>query len=74
VLAVNRNTVVSVFGFDPYRIGAGEMYAKELAQQLARRGWLAVLCFLKEPTEPVRRFLEAPNVTIEVIEDSWQLR
>ena len=73
MLALNRNTVVSVFGFDPYRIGAGEMYAKELAQQLASRGWLAVLCFLKEPTEAVRRFLEAPNVTIEVIEDSWRL-
>ena len=73
MLALNQNTVVSVFGFDPYRIGAGEMYAKELAQQLARHGWLAVLCFLKEPPEPVRRFLEAPNVTIEVIEDSWRL-
>jgi glycosyltransferase involved in cell wall biosynthesis len=72
-LALNHNTVVSVFGFDPYRIGAGEMYAKELAQQLAQHGWLAVFCFLKEPPEPVRRFLEAPNVTIEVIEDAWRL-
>ena len=65
--------MVSVFGFDPYRIGAGEMYARELSAQLAARGWHSVLCFLKAPPEPVRRFLEAPNVTIEVIEDSWQL-
>jgi len=72
-LPLNRNTVVSVFGFDPYRIGAGEMYARELSAQLGARGWHSVLCFLKAPPEPVRRFLEAPNVTIEVIEDSWQL-
>jgi len=64
---------VSVFGFDPYRIGAGEMYARELSRQLAERGWHSVLCFLKAPPEPVRRFLEAPNVTIEVVENSWQL-
>jgi len=31
------------------------------------------LCFLKAPPDPVRKFLEAPNVTIEVIEDSWRL-
>lgn len=73
MLALNHNTVVSVFGFDPYRIGAGEMYAREVSQQLAAQGWLSVLCFLKEPPEPVRRFLEAPNVAIEVIEDSWRL-
>jgi len=73
MLALNDNTVVSVFGFDPYRIGAGEMYAKEVSQQLAARGWLSVLCFLKEPPEPVRRFLEAPNVIIDVIADSWRL-
>ena len=70
---MNQNSVVSVFGFDPYRIGAGEMYARELSRQLAERGWRSILCFLKEPPEPVRRFLEAPNVTIEVIEDSWRL-
>jgi glycosyltransferase involved in cell wall biosynthesis len=69
----NHNTVVSVFGFDPYRIGAGEMYARELSRQLAAGGWRSVLCFLKAPPDPVCRFLEAPNVTIEVIEDSWRL-
>lgn len=68
-----NNTVVSVFGFDPYRIGAGEIFARELSEQLATRGWHSVLCFLKPPPEPVRRFLELPNVSIEVVEGSWQL-
>ncbi|HXB68790.1 MAG TPA: glycosyltransferase family 4 protein [Candidatus Acidoferrales bacterium] len=73
MLPSKNNTVVSVFGFDPYRIGAGEIFARELSEQLAARGWHSVLCFLKPPPEPVRRFLELPNVTIEVVEDSWQL-
>ena len=73
VLPSKKNTVVSVFGFDPHRIGAGETFARELSEQLAARGWHSVLCFLKPPPEPVRRFLELPNVTIEVVEDSWQL-
>jgi glycosyltransferase involved in cell wall biosynthesis len=70
---LKNNTVVSVFGFDPYRIGAGEIFARELSEQLAARGWKSVLCFLKAPPEPVRRFLQLPNVSIEVVEDSWQL-
>jgi glycosyltransferase involved in cell wall biosynthesis len=73
VWALKNNTVVSVFGFDPHRIGAGEIFARELSEQLAARGWHSVLCFLKAPPEAVRRFLELPNVSIEVIEDSWQL-
>lgn len=68
-----NNVVVSVFGFDPYRIGAGEIFARELSQQLGARGWQSVLCFLKAPPEPVRHFLALPNVSIEVVEDSWQL-
>ena len=70
---MKNNTVVSVFGFDPYRIGAGEIFARELSEQLAARGWTSVLCFLKPPPEPVRRFLDLPNVAIEIVEDSWQL-
>ena len=72
-MPLKNNTVVSVFGFDPYRIGAGEIFARQLSEQLAARGWKSVLCFLKPPADPVRRFLEAPNVSIEVVEDSWQL-
>ncbi|HXF38825.1 MAG TPA: glycosyltransferase family 4 protein [Blastocatellia bacterium] len=67
-------TVVSVFGIEPARIGGAEAYARELSIQLAARGWQSVLCFLKEPPESVRAYLELPNVRIEVIEDSWQTR
>lgn len=65
-------TVVSVFGIEPCRIGGAESYARELSVQLGERGWLSVLCFLKEPPESVRRYLQLPNVRIEVIEDSWR--
>lgn len=68
------NTVVSVFGIEPCRIGGAERYARELSVQLGERGWLSVLCFLKEPPEPVRSYLQLPNVRIEVIEGSWRTR
>lgn len=67
-------TVVSVFGIEPARIGGAEAYARELSLQLERRGWQSVLCFLKEPPEPVRAYLQLPNVRIEVIEDSWRAK
>jgi glycosyltransferase involved in cell wall biosynthesis len=69
----NNNTVVAVFAFDPHRIGASEIFARELSAQLGACGWKCVLCFLKAPPEPVRRFLTLPNVSIEVFEDSWKL-
>lgn len=68
-----NNTVVSVFGFVPYRIGSGEIFAREFSQQLAARGWKSVLCFLSPPSDAVRSFLDLPNVSIEVVEDSWQV-
>jgi len=67
-------TVVSVFGIEPARIGGAEAYARELSIQLGERGWQSVLCFLKEPPESVRAYLELPNVSIEVIEESWRTR
>ncbi|MEO8129534.1 MAG: glycosyltransferase family 4 protein [Bryobacteraceae bacterium] len=70
---MNNNTVVSVFGISPYRIGAFEIFARELSLQLGKLGWHSVLCYLTPPPEPVRQFLTLPNVTIEVIEDAWQL-
>ena len=70
---MNNNIVVSVFGISPYRIGAFEIFARELSQQLGMLGWHSVLCFLTPPPEAVRRFLDLPNVTIEVIEDAWQV-
>ena len=59
-------TLVSVFGVDPKRIGGTETFARELSLQLGARGWQSVLCFLSEPPEHVRRFLELPNVLIRV--------
>jgi glycosyltransferase involved in cell wall biosynthesis len=49
------------------------MYARELSEQLAARGWQSVLCFLSPPPEPVRRFLELPNVTLDVALDTPSL-
>ncbi|HTS66837.1 MAG TPA: glycosyltransferase family 4 protein [Candidatus Acidoferrales bacterium] len=64
----NRNTVLSIFGFHPLRISSGEMYARELSDQLAARGWNSVLCFLSMPPDPVRDFLQRPNVALDVVE------
>lgn len=66
-------TVVSVFGVKPFRIGGTETFARELSLQLQERGWDSVLCFLKEPTEDVREFLNLPNVSLEVLENSTDL-
>jgi glycosyltransferase involved in cell wall biosynthesis len=59
-------TLVSVFGVEPRRIGGTETFARELSRQLDQSGWKSVLCFLSEPSEEVRRFLDAPNVSFEV--------
>jgi glycosyltransferase involved in cell wall biosynthesis len=66
-------TVVSVFGVKPFRIGGTETFARELSLQLEQNGWQSVLCFLSEPTDEVRRFLSAPNVSFEVLQDSTDL-
>lgn len=66
-------TVVSVFGVKPFRIGGTETFARELSLQLSQHGWNSVLCFLKEPPENVRRFLNLPNVSFEVLENSTDL-
>ncbi len=67
-------TIVSVYGFEPFRIGGGETFIRELSLLLGQRGWKNVVCFLSEPTPEVRRFLELPNVTFEVIPNVWQLK
>lgn len=68
------NTIVSVFGIKPTRIGGAEAFARELSAQLGERGWQSVLCFLNEPPEAVRSYLQLPNVRLEVIEESWKTR
>jgi glycosyltransferase involved in cell wall biosynthesis len=67
-------TIVSVYGFQPFRIGGGETFIRELSMLLAERGWKNVVCFLSEPTPEVMAFLNLPNITIEVIPDVWQLK
>jgi len=62
--------IVSVFGVEPIRIGGTETFARELSTQLADVGWDSVLCFLDEPPMEVRRFLDLPNVSIEILRDS----
>jgi glycosyltransferase involved in cell wall biosynthesis len=59
-------TLVSIFEVEPIRIGGTEMFARELSYQLAERGWKSVLCFQTEPIGEVRRFLDLPNVSIEI--------
>jgi len=66
-------TVVSVFGVKPFRIGGTETFARELSLQLQKRGWQSVLCFLAEPSPEVRQFLNLPNISFEVIENSTDL-
>jgi glycosyltransferase involved in cell wall biosynthesis len=63
-------TLVSVFGVDPRRIGGTEMFARELSRQLAEHGWKSVLCFLSEPNDEVRRFLDLPNTSFDILANS----
>src|SRR5262245_44923190 len=65
--------VLSVFGVEPIRIGGTETFARELSLQLNEQGWESVLCFQAEPPADVRRFLEASNVSLEVLQDSVDL-
>ena len=60
--------VASVFDVEPRFIGGTETYARELSAQLGRHGWRSVLCFVTPPPEDVRRFLELPNVSFEVVD------
>jgi glycosyltransferase involved in cell wall biosynthesis len=62
-------TLLSVFDIEPIRIGGTEMFARELSAQLAEHGWKSVLCFASPPPEVVSRYLELPNVSIEVVPD-----
>src|SRR5438309_1767884 len=63
-------TVLSVFGVKPLRIGGTETFARELSLQLAARGWNSVLCFLSQPSDEVRRFVDLPNVSFAVLPNS----
>jgi len=62
-------SVLSVFDVEPRFIGGSESYARELSLQLGRQGWRSVLCFVTQPTDDVRRFLDLPNVSVELFSD-----
>jgi glycosyltransferase involved in cell wall biosynthesis len=62
--------VVSIFGLTPRYIGGSEIYARELARQLDAYGWHCVICFLGPPPPEVFHFLDRPNISIEVLENS----
>ena len=66
-MASTAPSIVSVFDVEPRFIGGTETYARELSRQLGRQGWRSVLCFVTAPTEEVRRFLDLPNVSIELL-------
>ncbi len=69
-----QNTLVSLLGFHPIRISAGELFVRELSLQLRDAGWRHVACFLSRPEGTVREFLEAPNVDFETVPDAWQFK
>src|SRR5712672_1848506 len=66
------NTLVSLVGVEPFRIGGNESFLKELSRQILPFGWRHVICSLSEPTAKVRAFLELPNVSFETIPDIWR--
>lgn len=66
-------TVLSIIGLDPIRIGAAEVWFRELSKQLEHHAYRSVLCFASEPPIEIRRFLTAPNVAFDVLKDSWKL-
>lgn len=69
----NSDTVLSVIAIDPIRVGGAEVWFRELSEQLDRRGWKSVLCFLSQPTPQVAQFLKGPNITLGTLKDSWKL-
>ena len=68
-------TVASLFGLLPLRIGGIERFARQLSIALAAADWQSVLVFSGEPASEVREFLlSAPNTTIRVLPgfgESW---
>jgi glycosyltransferase involved in cell wall biosynthesis len=69
---VKEPAVLSVFGVRPRRIGAVEVFAREFSRQIGLAGRRSVVCFAENPPEKVRQFLEAPNVSLEVMPEPWK--
>src|SRR3954451_23569438 len=64
--------LVSGFGVNPSRIGGGEVFARALSARLAAQNWESVLVYESLPQGDVRRYLELPNVTFDVLHDAWK--
>ena len=64
------HAVVSLLGLSSRYVGGSESYLKELSIQLGEKGWRSIVCFLDEPPELVRSYLDLPNVSIEVIRNA----
>ena len=64
--------MVSVFALSPWRIGGSEVFARALSERLAAHNWESVLVYQILPEGDVRRFLELPNVTFDVLPNSWR--
>ena len=61
------NAVLTLLGLSSRFVGGSETYARELSEQLGEYGWQSIICFLDEPPEPVRQYLDLPNISIEVL-------
>ena len=61
------NSVLTLLGLSSRFVGGSETYARELSQQLGEHGWQSIICFLDEPPEQIRRYLDLPNLTVEVL-------
>jgi len=67
----SNKTVLSVFGLRPRRIGGSEMFIREFSEQLGKKGWKSVVCFLEKPSLEVRDFLVPANVELEEMAGGW---
>jgi glycosyltransferase involved in cell wall biosynthesis len=69
----SKPTVVSIIGVNASFIGGMQYWSRELSTALLKLGWNSVLCFATPPSDEVRNFLDLPNVSFEVLDNSWEL-
>ena len=68
-----KPTVVSVMGVNASYIGGMQIWSRELSRVLEGLGWNSVLCFATPPSEDVKAFFNLPNISFEVLDNSWEL-
>ena len=64
---MNDRTLLYLIGIVPDKMGCVELFARELARGVDRRGGKGVLCFEGAPSPKVRAALDLPNVTLAAI-------